>query len=71
MQFAGGMPIARVAEEWEREPEWVEQAVRAALLKSIPKRDGGLKTPRAEGRAERAEELDAACEAQGELGFES
>jgi hypothetical protein len=58
MQFAGGMSIARLAEEWERDPAWVEAAIRHALLNSIPKRDGGLKPSRAEVRAERSEEAD-------------
>lgn len=50
MQFAGGMSIARVAEMWERDVEWVEEAIRQALLKSIPKRDGGTKISRADAR---------------------
>lgn len=59
MQFAGGMSIARLVEDWERDQEWVEAAIRAALLRSIPIRDGGLKAPRTETRAGRAEELEA------------
>ena len=54
MQFAGGMPAARVAELWDREIEWVEDAIRLALLGHIPKRNGGLKASRSELRAERA-----------------
>lgn len=71
MQFAGGMSIARVAEDWERDAAWVEAAIRAALLKSIPIRDGGLKPPRAEARAERAEEIEAIRGAQETLWPES
>ena len=67
MQFAGGRSIAHLAEEWERSQEWVEQAIRAALLKTIPERDGGLKPPRAEMRAERSEEFELVREAQGRL----
>lgn len=54
MQFAGGMSIERVAEAWERDTDWVEAAVREAMLQSIPKRRGGLKPSRAEVRAERS-----------------
>lgn len=67
MQFAGGQPIARLAEEWERDAAWVEESIRRALLASIPKRDGGMKPPRAEVRAERIGELFAIEDAQGEL----
>ena len=71
MQFAGGMSIARLVEDWERDASWVEAAIRAALLKTIPVRDGGSKTPRAEARAERAEELEAIHGAQVSLWPES
>jgi hypothetical protein len=67
MQFAGGMSIARVAEEWERDAAWVESAIRQALLCSIPIRDGGLKVSRKDVRAEHGEEERAAREAQGSL----
>jgi hypothetical protein len=67
MQFAGGLPIAQVAEMWEKNAEWVEAAIRRALLESIPRRSGGLKASRAEVRAERREERAAAGEVQGEL----
>lgn len=67
MQFAGGMSIAQVAEAWERDAEWVEDAIRQAMLEQIPERDGGLKASRTETRAANAEELAAAREAQGEL----
>ena len=53
MQFAGGMSIARVADLWEQDPEWVEDAVRRALLGSIPRRDGGTKASRIEARMQR------------------
>jgi uncharacterized protein YbbK (DUF523 family) len=67
MQFAGGMSIARLAEEWERDQAWVEEAIRQALLEEIPERDGGLKVPRRTVRAERAEEIEAVRDAQGAL----
>ncbi len=67
MQFAGGMTIAAVAEQWERDPVWVEGAVRRALLASIPRRDGGLKDPRAGERAARSNELADVREAQAEF----
>lgn len=67
MQFAGGLSIARLAEDWERDQAWVEDAIRQALLREIPVKDGGLKPPRAEERAERAEELEEVRKAQGVL----
>jgi hypothetical protein len=67
MQFAAGSSIAGLAEDWEREPEWVEQAIREALLATIPQRDGGLKVPRGAVRAERSEELEQIRGAQSEL----
>lgn len=67
MQFAGGMSVAQLAEEWERDAAWVEAAIRRTLLETIPERDGGLKVPRAEERAMRSEDEQAAHEAQGEL----
>lgn len=67
MQFAGGMSIARLAKDWEGSPEWVEQAIREALLATIPQRDGGLKVPRGAVRAERSEELEQIRGAQSEL----
>jgi hypothetical protein len=69
MQFAGGMSIARIAAEWERGAEWVEDAIRRALLESIPRRDGGLKATRSEVRAERRENIAAWHESQGKLGW--
>jgi uncharacterized protein YbbK (DUF523 family) len=67
MQFAGGRSIAQLAEEWERDQAWVEEAIRQALLEEIPERDGGLKVPRRTVRAERAEEIEAVRDAQGAL----
>lgn len=70
MQFAGGMSIALVAEEWERSTAWVEESVRRALLTLIPKRDGGLKASRTEkraGAAAAAGEALAVRTTQGEL----
>ncbi len=69
MQFAGGMSIAELAAEWDRDEEWVESAVRRELLKLIPRRDGGLKATRAEMRLESSEALAAVREAQGTLGW--
>jgi hypothetical protein len=70
MQFAGGMSIARVAEQWEQGPEWVEESIRRALLQTIPKRSGGLKPSRTELRAERSDEAQAAEGLQGTLELE-
>ena len=67
MQFAGGMSIARVAGEWERDAEWVEQAIRRALLERIPHRDGGLKLSRTERHAALSGERRPAREAQWDL----
>jgi urease accessory protein UreF len=67
MQFAGGRSIVQVAAEWERDPQWVEEAVREALLERIPQRSGGLMVSRAETRAANSEALAAACEVQAEL----
>lgn len=68
-QFAGGLSIARLAEEWERDEAWVEAAIRHALLLYIPRRSGGLKASRTEVRAMRSEELAAAQAAQEKLQF--
>ena len=67
MQFAGGLSIARIAEQWEKDTEWVEAAIRRALLERIPRRSGGLKASRSEVRAERSEERAAVNETQREL----
>jgi hypothetical protein len=69
MQFAGGMSIARVAALWEKDAAWVEEAIRRALLTSIPRRDGGLKVSRAEVRAERRAEEVRTGMRQAELEF--
>lgn len=67
MQFAGGMSIARIAEDWERDAEWVEAAIRRALLGSIPRRHGGLKMSRREAAKERSGERAARQGLQGDL----
>lgn len=46
MQFAGGRLIAQLAEEWERDAAWVEEAIRQALRQTIPQRNGGVKVSR-------------------------
>ena len=69
MQFAGGLSIARLAEEWERDAAWIESAIRQALLEAIPQRDGGLKAPRGEVRAARSEALEALRGTQRVLGL--
>lgn len=69
MQFAGGRSIEGLAEEWERDRDWIEEAIRQALLESIPERDGGLKVSRREQRAERT--LLTQEDAQGELEWPS
>lgn len=53
MQFAGGESIARLCASWERDAEWVETAIRLALLASIPRREGGMKPSRTEMREAR------------------
>lgn len=68
MQFAGGRTIAELAASWERDTGWVEEAVRRALLGYIPRRDGGLKAPRAEERAAHAQAEATAREAQQSFG---
>jgi hypothetical protein len=69
MQFAGGISIARVAELWERDVEWVEGAIRRALLESIPRRDGGTKLSRTEARAMRHCMEQPVESVQGQLEF--
>ena len=69
MQFGGGMSIAQVGALWERDADWVEDAVRQALLKSIPVRDGGTKVSRAEARAERLEATTTVDAVQTALDF--
>ena len=68
MQFAGGASVARLAREWDRDAAWVEEAIRVALLRAIPKRDGGLKEPRAQERRERAEQSEQAQALEGAQG---
>ena len=70
MQFAGGLSIARLAEDWERDQAWIEDAIRRALLETIPERNGGLKVSRWKAQTERSEELEAVRDAQSSLEFE-
>jgi hypothetical protein len=67
MQFAGGMSIAELAVEWDRDVEWVERVVRRKMLEYIPRRDGGLKASRSEVRRQQSEEHRAASELQTDL----
>jgi len=67
MQFAAGMSVALIAQEWDQSVAWVESAIRVALLKYIPRRDGGLKLTRTKARAASSEELAAVRESQGAL----
>lgn len=67
MQFAGGWSLERVAREWERDVGWAEDAVRRALLATIPERVGGLRPSRAELAAERGETRRRLEELQGTL----
>lgn len=69
MQFAGGKSVAQLMEEWERNTEWVEGAIRAALLGSIPTRDGGLKPSRFTERKRRSEKVHTERVAQRELSW--
>lgn len=74
MQFAGGRSIAQLVMEWESTEAWVEDAIRQALLREIPQKDGGLKPPRRQSQAERAlareGELEEIRSAQGVLNYE-
>lgn len=70
MQFAGGMSIERVAALWDRDRDWVEAAIRQALLASIPRRDGGTKVSRTEAREERRAEVVTTGVEQAALLFE-
>ena len=67
MQFAGGLSIARLAEDWERDPEWVEEAIRRALLETIPERNGGLKVSQWARERERLKRESDEEDAQGAL----
>lgn len=66
-QFAGGMTIAQLVEEWEREASWIEGVIRRALLEYIPAREGGLKQSRTQVREARREDLAEIRAAQGAL----
>ena len=67
MQFAGGRLIAQLAEEWERDAAWVEEAIRRALRETIPKRNGGMKVSRREASRERSVRTESSRKAQGSL----
>lgn len=67
MQFAGGLSAAKVAELWDRDVQWVEDAIRRAMLQAIPKRSGGLKEPRAQARAERRQQAAESEQLQQDL----
>ena len=69
MQFAGGLSIERVAALWERDTDWVEAAIRRALLESIPRRDGGTKLSRSEARQAQKLEITAERVPQAGLDF--
>lgn len=69
MQFAGGMSIQRVASLWEKDVDWVVEAIRQALLGSIPRRDGGTKMSRTEARAACSGEADVDMPEQCSLEF--
>ena len=70
MQFAGGRSIAGLAEEWECDADEIEEAIRMALLESIPERYGGLKVSRREARGEKTLLTEDGPE-QGELKWPS
>ena len=59
--------IARLVVEWDQSRLWVEESIRRAMLVNIPRRDGGLKAPRAEEREAELLAEKAAREAQGVL----
>lgn len=67
MQFAGGLSVKAVAEIWDRDVAWVEDAIRNAVLRRIPKRDGGMMPARATARAERSDEAAVLRAMQPEL----
>lgn len=67
MQFAGGRSIMRLAEEWERDAAWVEEAIRRALRDTIPKRNGGMKVSRRAASRERSLRTASRREAQDSL----
>lgn len=70
MQFAGGRSMAQVAADWERDIAWAEEAVRRALLRTIPERAGGLMPARDGCREERGRERERLEELQGSLELE-
>lgn len=67
MQFAGGLSIERLAEEWERDTGWIQEAIRRALRETIPKRNGGMKISRRAASRERGVRTAARREAQASL----
>jgi hypothetical protein len=67
MQFAGGRLIVQLAEEWERDAAWVEEAIRRALRETIPKRNGGMKVSRRVASRERSVRTALRREAQDSL----
>lgn len=69
MQFAGGMSIARLAQEWELDVIEVESAIRVSLLATIPQRNGGLKVARSTMRKARRAMMSGRSEAQPKLGW--
>lgn len=67
MQFAGGRSITRLADEWERDAAWIEEAIRRTLRETIPKRNGGMKISRRAASKERSAQTAARREAQASL----
>jgi hypothetical protein len=67
MQFAGGRLIAQLADEWERDAAWVEEAIRRALRETIPKRNGGMKISKRAASRERSAQVATRREAQASL----
>lgn len=67
MQFAGGRLITQLAEEWERDTAWVEEAIRRALRDTIPTRNGGMKISRRAKSRERSMQTALRREAQDSL----
>lgn len=61
-QFAGGLSIARLAQDWELDEAAVEMAVRHELRKLIPRWAGGLKPTRDEMRKQRRAQEQGAGE---------
>lgn len=67
MQFAGGRLIAQLAEEWERDAAWVEEAIRRALRETIPQRNGGMKVSKRAASRARSAQAAKRREAQASL----